>query len=172
MDEKDYKVLLGFSDQWLSLGILTDDDLQRYGTAYETSDDKNAEHFRYGTFQRYLKKHRPLSTAMAEALYKLGASDPDGMMGGAMMSDVLGLPECPTSVLEQALTSGQKHLVGLAERRRLLSELAQGSLTEELFSQCIGSRDDVVASCIVEARQPDSAAVADAHRARGKSCGA
>ena len=144
MIQKDYRTQLGFSDQWFSLNILTEDDLQIFATRYETSDDKNTEHYRYGVFRWYLKEHRPLSASTAQALYDLGASDSDGLMGESIMVDILLLPECPASVLDKALASDRKPLVRVARRRRLLSDLQQGPLTAELFSQCIGSRDDTV----------------------------
>lgn len=138
---KDYKTLLGFTDQWFSLGILTEDSLQQYGMTYESSRDKNSEHYRYGAFRWYLKEHRPLSASIAEALYELGAAGPDPGMGGAIMADIVSLPECPASVSAKALASGCKHLIREAKRRSLRSELQQGPFTAELFDRCLASGD-------------------------------
>ncbi len=96
MSERDYKTLLQFSDQWFRLGLLTVTDLHALGQRYETSSDKNAEHYRYKVFRDYLASHRPLPPPMAEALYKLGQVGPDTAMGGAMMCDIIALPECPS----------------------------------------------------------------------------
>jgi hypothetical protein len=46
-----------------------------------------------------------LRAAQAEALYELSHDDPDCAMGGAMMSDIVDLPECPEAVLDRSLTS-------------------------------------------------------------------
>ncbi len=150
MNLKDYKNLLGFTEQWFSLGILTENGLQNYGTTYETSADKNTEHYRYGAFRWYLKEHRPLSEAIAEALYELGASDPDSAMGEAIMADIVELPECPDSVSAKALFSGRKHLIRITNRRRLLSELQTPFISPETFSRCLESRDSAVQRVMIE----------------------
>jgi hypothetical protein len=69
MSERDYKALLRFGDRWFQLGLLTESDLHALGQTYETSDDRNTEHYRYKVFQDYLAAHRPLSPPMAAALY-------------------------------------------------------------------------------------------------------
>jgi hypothetical protein len=151
MSRKNYKSLLGFTEQWFALGILTEEALQRYGATYETGVDKNAEHYRYGAFRWYLKAHRPVSETVAEALYDLGASDPDRAMGEAIMADIVELPECPASVSAKALSSGRKHLIRTAERRRLLSELRTSPITPEVFSRAVESRDSALQRVMVEA---------------------
>src|SRR3954469_11276101 len=105
----DYRKLLQFSDPWLRLGLLSEDELCALGREYETSEDKNTEHYRYKVFSDYLALHKPLSSEMAEALYELGAEDPDQTMGQSMMSTIVGLAECPARVLEEASASGEKH---------------------------------------------------------------
>lgn len=152
MSERDYKTLFQFSDQWFRLGLLTETDLHTLGQSYETSGDRNAEHYRYKVFQDYLASHRPLSPQMAEALYELGQVDPDMAMGGAMMCDIIGLPECPPDVLEKALASGEQHLIKLVGRKKLLAEL-NSELTAELFARCMASRDgDVQRALLAKAR--------------------
>jgi hypothetical protein len=143
MNRQDYQRLLGFSEQWLRLGLLTEDELRVLGHEYETSDDRSTEHYRYRVFSRFLASHRPLSPQLAEALYELGRDDPYSPMGGAMMCDIVGLAECPAEVLEKASASGENHLVKAVWRRKLLEEMGAG-LTEELFTRCLGSRDSVI----------------------------
>ena len=121
MNQRDYLKLLEFSDQWLSLGLLTEGELSVLGHEYEASEDKNTEHYRYGVFKKFLASHRPLPAQMAEALYELGRNDPDPAMGGSMMLDVVGLAECPDTVLEKASASGENYLVKAVKRRRLLA---------------------------------------------------
>lgn len=143
MNRQDSQRLLAFSDQWLRLGLLTEDELRVLGHEYDVSEDKGTEHYRYRVFSRFLASHRPLSPQMAEALYELGRDDPYPLMGGAMMHDIVRLAECPAEVLEKASASGENHLVKAVWRRRLLEELSAG-LTEELFTRCLGSRDSVM----------------------------
>ena len=143
MNQREYQRLLQFGDQWLRLGLLTEDELCALGREYEAGEDKNVEHYRYRVFRRYLSSHRPLPLQMAEALYELGREDPQPTMGGAMMRDIVGLAECPAEVLEKASTSGEKHLVRAATQRQLLTELGSG-LTEDLFARCLESRDGAI----------------------------
>lgn len=143
MKTRDYKAVLEFSDRWFELGLLTEDKLDALGREFDTSDDKNTEHYRYATFRSFLASHQPLSPSEAEALYELGEQDPDPCMGGAMMHDIVDLPECPASVLHRAAGSGQNHLVQLVRRKELLSELDAG-LTPDVFMRCLSSRDSTV----------------------------
>lgn len=140
MNQQDYQRLLGFSDEWLRLGLVTEDKLRALGHEYGASDDKNTEHYRYRVFGKFLAAHRPLSAQMAEALYELGRNDPYPPIGGVMMREVVDLPECPDRVLEKASASGEQHLVKAVWRRRMLAELNCG-LTEDLFARCLASRD-------------------------------
>jgi|SRR5688572_9397030 len=149
MDRQDYQRLLGFGDQWLRLGLLTEDGLRALVQEYEASDDKSTEHYRYRVFSRFLASHRPLSPRLAEALYELGRDDPYPPAGGAMMLDVVSLAECPAEVLERASASGEDHLVRAVLRRRFFEELDAG-LTEGLFARCLDGRDPLMQRALLE----------------------
>lgn len=141
MPEKDYKKILGFSDEWVSLGVLSEDELAQLRAEFDTGRDPNTEHYRYRVFQGYLMRHRLLSEEMALALYELGASDPDYGMGGAMMADIVRMPACPESIIAKALVSDHKHLVRLAERKREVEpEIAEDMTTQAMFDRCLGDR--------------------------------
>lgn len=141
---RNYKTLLGFADQWFALGLVTEESLRQSAATYEASDDKNAEHYRYGAFRRFLKEQRPLSPAVVEALYELAASDTRGPEARAMMADIVSLPECPPSVLVRAEASGVKFLVRAARQRAMRSELEAHPLTPELFERCLESADSSI----------------------------
>jgi hypothetical protein len=89
---------------------------------------------------------------MSEALYELGREDPDAAMGGDMQRSILELPECPASVMDAALASGEKHLIKVVRRKRLLAELEPG-LTTELFARCLDSRDADVQRELLERQE-------------------
>ena len=149
---KDYKKLLGFTDQWFALGLVTEESLRQSAATYEASDDKHAGHYRYGAFRWYLQEHRPLSPAVAEALYELAASDTQGSEAGAIMTDILALPECPPSVLARAEASGVKFLVQASRHRVLRSELEGYPLTTELFGRCLESADSGIQRILLEGK--------------------
>jgi hypothetical protein len=108
----------GFSERWFSLGLVPDGLLARMQQEWDRGQDHNPEHYRYWAFKEFLAAHRPLDPRLAEALFALGDADEDQSMGGAMMGDIVRLPECPPIVLAAALASGRKHLVRMMERRR------------------------------------------------------
>ena len=109
--------LLGFTPEWFALGVVDDSVLVRLRTEWDKGADPNTEHYRYWAFREFLAAHRPLTQQLAEALFNLGAADIDQAMGGAIMADIVRLPECPQSVLDAALASGQKYLIRIVERR-------------------------------------------------------
>jgi hypothetical protein len=143
MARPDYASLLQFSEGWLGCGLLTEERLEVLGREFESSDDKNTEHYRYKVFREYLASRRPLPSSVADALYTLGEEDPDPGMGGSMMSDIVGLPECPAAVRERALSSGARHLISQVRRLEVLAELDRG-LTPELFDRCLLDPDAVI----------------------------
>ena len=109
--------LLGFTPAWFAAGIVDDVLLARLRAEWDKGEDDNTEHYRYRAFQEFLVGHRPLTPELAGILYELGAADTDQAMGGAIMADIVRLPECPASVLDAALASGRKHLVRIVETR-------------------------------------------------------
>ena len=131
MTQRNYKTILSFSDQWFTLGVATEESLLLSAAEYRASDDKSTEHYCYGTFRRYLSQHRPLATSDAEALYELGNADPDYSMGGAMMADIVDLPECSLSVIAKALISDRRHLVKKAERKQSSGSSSKNNATRK-----------------------------------------
>ena len=119
---RDYRQLLELGERWFELGVLTEELLGELGREYESSDDRNTEHYRYGAFRKYLEAHRPLPEEMAVALYELGDQDPDSAMGGSLMNDILNLEEGPSILFGRAVGSGRKHLVKTAMRRKEQAE--------------------------------------------------
>ncbi|AMV23989.1 hypothetical protein VT84_06310 [Gemmata sp. SH-PL17] len=140
--------LLGFTDRWLALGVVTRERVEALGREFESSSDKNPEHYRYAAFRDYLAAHRPLQPAVAEALYLLGEAGPDRGMGGAMTRDIACLPECPSVVRDRALGSGERSLVAAVRQAVLIAELACG-LTEELFDRCLTAANGAVHRALV-----------------------
>jgi hypothetical protein len=169
MARSDPTSLLGFTDRWLALGVVTRERVEALGREFESSSDKNPEHYRYGAFRDYLAAHRPLPPVVADALYSLGEADPDRGMGRAMMMDIACLPECPPAVRDRALASGESGLVAAARRAVLIAELGRG-LTEELFDRCLTAADGAVHRALVARpeltrRQLERIAEAGANRA-------
>jgi hypothetical protein len=144
VNDHDRLRVLQFSPEWIELGIVTPQEVDRLNRAYASGDDKNTEHYRWGAFRQYVQSHRPLPADMAEALYELGGRDPDPSAGSAMMHAIVELPECPDVVLTKAAAYGTPSLVRLAERTRLLSCAPAGGLTPNGMDRCIAGRDSTL----------------------------
>ena len=105
-----------FTNQWFELGIVNGGLIREFISKRDPNDN-NPEHLRYAAFQHFVASNRPLPRDLCWRLYDLGLADVDLAMGGAMMGDVLRLPECPSDLLTKALTSNKKHVVRIATRR-------------------------------------------------------
>ncbi|OCQ22247.1 hypothetical protein A7985_10720 [Pseudoalteromonas luteoviolacea] len=68
---------LGYSVEWLSLGILTEDYILAQYAEIENSEDKNAEHYRCGAFTDYLNSKKELTDFEVHNVFKLRDNGPD-----------------------------------------------------------------------------------------------
>jgi hypothetical protein len=105
-----------FTNEWFELCIVTEDVIKSL-VEQRDPDDNNAEHLRYVAFKKFVAANRPLSQALCRKLYDLGCADVDSSMGGAMMADVVRLPECPIDLLIEASSSNRRNLVRIATGR-------------------------------------------------------
>jgi hypothetical protein len=117
MDE--FAEQLGFTPAWFATGVVNDEILARIKVAWDESDDRNTEHYRWRAFCEFLDRQPSLSAALVTELYALGDSDPDPSMGGCMMARVLGTPACPRALIDAARRSNRTHVAKIAERLRL-----------------------------------------------------
>jgi hypothetical protein len=109
--------LLGFTSAWFTIGVVDDSVLAGLQVEWNKGQDDHPEHYRYWAFREFLAAHRPLAPELAARLFDLGSADPDRAMGGAIMADIIRLPECPAEVMDAALASDRPHLARIVERR-------------------------------------------------------
>ena len=110
---------LGFHEEWFTLGVITEAQYGKIIAEYEASDDKNAEHYRYAALRNYIKANHPLSTEKVRRLYYLAEGDPDLSMSGAVMIELVCLPECPDDILDDAIAdTARRHLSSFATRSK------------------------------------------------------
>lgn len=110
---------LGFTPAWFAAGVVNEEILARIKVAWDESDDRNTEHYRWGAFCDFLRSAPALSPALATELYALGEGDPDQGMGGCIMTRVLGKPGCPRSLIDAARKSARPYVAKIAQRLRL-----------------------------------------------------
>ena len=116
MKNRDIFEELQFSEDWVNLGIVTPELLEELKTEYEKGADTNTEHYRWRAFSRFMSSNKTLSPEVIKGLYMLGSKDPDELMGGAMMRELLDRKDCPRELLEVASQSDRGFLVKAAQR--------------------------------------------------------
>ena len=112
-----------FSQEGFDLGIIDSEKLQRIESEWNSSDDKNTEHYRWRAFLDFMESQEFLDPLIAKRLYDLGASDPDAPMGGSMIAHVLRRKDCPVGLLRAAAESEEEFL-----RKIAAEQLAKVSL--------------------------------------------
>ena len=117
MASHDEQLPLGYTPDWIALGIVSAADIRRDERDAATSDDPHPEHYRWRAFSRFLSEQRTLSPLLAQQFYALGAADADPSTGSSMMAAVLRHPDCPAAVLQSGLASDQPHLQRIATQR-------------------------------------------------------
>ena len=102
MSDAEVRERLGFTRRWYDLGLVDDAWVAWAVREFRESDDQGDEHYRYGAFVHFLRRHAALSPQQCRDLFELGADDPDWNMGASIMLDVLRRRECPDELYELA----------------------------------------------------------------------
>ncbi|MBF0227866.1 MAG: hypothetical protein HQK76_20660 [Desulfobacterales bacterium] len=68
---------LGFTEEWLKHGIITEDRLLQLYNEIQSSEDKNAEHYRAYAFNEFIKAKKSLSDSEIDISYSLKDEGPD-----------------------------------------------------------------------------------------------
>ena len=108
---------LEFSEEWIDLGIITPVKLSEIENAWNSSDDRNTEHYRWRAFLDFDQSNVMLDQAILRRLYTLGANDPDINMGGSIMAHILRRKDCPDDLLREGAKSERKYLRKIANER-------------------------------------------------------
>lgn len=127
MSDSETRDALQFTRRWFELGIVDDAWIALAVREYRESDDQGDEHYRYGAFRHFLKRHPTLTAEQCHELFALGADDPDRVMGTSIMLDVLRRIECPDELYDRAASHPltRKYAVEMRHRREVQQEAAQ-----------------------------------------------
>lgn len=68
---------LGYTKEWLSLAIISEEYLLSQYAEINVSEDQNAEHYRCGAFGDYLRGKERLTTSEIDAIFSLSDNGPD-----------------------------------------------------------------------------------------------
>ncbi len=117
MAANDASLPLGYTGQWVTLGVVSIVDIERDEHECSEGHDSHPEHYRWRAFSRFIEARESLAPQLAHQLYALGATDPDSSMGGSMMAAILRRRDCPPELLHTALASHRPYLQRIAEER-------------------------------------------------------
>lgn len=75
--------MLGYTQKWLEYLFITESELEAQIEKYNSSDDKNSEHYRYRTLQKWIQSKQEFSNQEIEQFIEIATEDSDLMMSGA-----------------------------------------------------------------------------------------
>jgi hypothetical protein len=108
---------LQFTQEWIDLGIITPEKLNELEHEWQSSDDRNIEHYRWRAFLDFIQSNSSLDENVLRCLYRLGANEADSTMGGSIMAEVLRRQDCPEDLWRQATESGESFLRKIGEQK-------------------------------------------------------
>jgi hypothetical protein len=118
MSDAEIRERLKFTRRWFDLGIVDDAGVALAVREFRESDDQGDEHYRYGAFVHFLRRHPTLTPRQCRELFDLGAGDPDRPMGTSIMLDILRRPECPDDLYELAAAHSRTAQYAAEMKRR------------------------------------------------------
>ncbi len=149
----DNLLILNYSDLWLKFGFLTEEDLNDQIKIFETSDDKSTEHYRYASFEKYLRSQRKFTDNEVDQYLELAAIDEDKVMSGAAGVDLLTLADLTNHQFEKicvALSLFGEWTEKVILRQTLFRKLKKEAFTEELFLECFNKGSGEVHRVLIE----------------------
>ncbi len=83
---------LGYNHKWIEYGLLTKEILDYQLAEFQKGEDRNTEHYRYGTFRTWLRTKNHFTNREIEQFIELALNDPDQLMAGAAVKDLFTHP--------------------------------------------------------------------------------
>ena len=153
---------LGYTRQWMDLGVVDTDFLLRQYEEYRTAEDKNQEHYRCGAFSLFLSTKRDIRDDEIAAVFALTDARPDscdlrvnriidlivsGLLSDAQLDALSRFPEVHEAPIER------RYL-----REGLLRKLRREGLTDGVFAAITQTQDSLTrTSGLAETRGLDQA---------------
>lgn len=148
--------LLGYDRRWLVYGFLSLEELACQHEIFESSDDQNTEHYRYAAFRRILERGASLANGELAQYIELAELDPDQIMAGAALANLLSWSGLSQDQVEHVAThpafQSDCHQ-RLVRRRRLTRSIATGPISDELVERCMASKDRMVQESLIAVRE-------------------
>ena len=143
----------GYTNLWLEYGILTIEQLIAQEQEFNNCDDRNTEHYRYGTFYYYLCSKTELSDVEFDNYLALTMNDKDTIMAGSAAADLFRLIDLTQSQFQKLCTTIRhfgEWTTKVVIQQKLLMKLKQSELTDDVFMECIENGDAAVHEYLLE----------------------
>jgi hypothetical protein len=139
---------LGYTALWLELGLLSERQFDEQLATFETSDDKNTEHYRYKTFRNYLTTRKLFTDQELDNYLQVAYSEKDEPMASSAIIDILREIELTEPQFDKVCSAIEELGLGIStqqiiSRQKRLRKLKSGNLTDELFTECLQNGDSV-----------------------------
>ncbi len=144
---------IGYSKFWLDCGVLTISSLSEQEELIDLSEDKNPEHYRYKTLRQFINSKKQLTDEEFENYLKLTLNDPDEILGGSATVDLFNdvdLTDIQFQRLCESVGQFGKWTINIIRRHNLLRKLKSSKLTNELFTECMNSGDNVLHEYLID----------------------
>ena len=138
--------VLHYDSKWLDYQFIDEQCLREQIAQFESGSDKNKEHYRYASFCRLLSR-AVLDDVILNRLVELALLDEDQTLANAVLAELVrhpGLTAEQLSYLKAHPAYASPGLQNVVEQAQLLRELSSSELSDDLFSRCMLSGEDVV----------------------------
>lgn len=150
---------LGYSREWLDVGVVNEESLRQQYAEYLHSDDKNQEHYRVGAFSQFLQDKDCLSDAELGALLALRDEGPDGydLSEGRILALLSSnaVSDEQREGLSKYFLSIQPGYEKQYARERIARRLSLEGLTHEVCEEIKRSGDSVMHRAMLEHQGAD-----------------
>lgn len=146
--------IMGYTDEWLQIGIVDPEFLQLQYKEYERSEDKNQEHYRTAAFRGYLSRSSSISDVDIERIFRLQDDGPD--VCDLRLNRIIDLIASDVLTEAQLLSLFRYSEVHEAPVKKryirivLLKQLYREGLTDEIFRAAQNSDDSSVHLALLE----------------------
>jgi hypothetical protein len=149
---------LGYSDEWLDKGLLTENDLHQQLERFHAREDENLEHYRYATLIQFIDSRESISDKDLNNYLHIIGNERDILIAGSATAKLLEKDYLNTEQFEKV----SKRLTGFGEwtekvifRQVLLRKLKTSTMTQELFEEILTKGDSVVHAVLLQAVDND-----------------
>jgi hypothetical protein len=144
---------LGYGKKWFDYGFLDLKALAEQELRFETGDDHNPEHYRFGAFRSVLKSRTSLSGEDVDHYIELASEDPDQEMGRSALKELAQWPHLAESEYRKLSTHAafqSTSMRGALMWGKLIRDLNSSSLTSESCDSYIEKGNSEVQRLLID----------------------